>query len=244
MSYPRFRLFAGPNGSGKTHLFNHLKSKGVIHTEIYVNADKIEKELKQNKSFSFNAYRVKVSDAEFKKYILSSGVFKSKVKDKKFLLKFFIAGGKLKVKIPSIQINSYHASFVASYLAEKLIESKQSFCFETVMSHESKIEILQLAKKSGYKTYLYFVFTDNIELNVARVKLRHLQGFHDVDSNVIRSRAPRTFELMPVAFNIADEAYLIDNSGTMSVVVEKKKNKVIKCGNIPAVINPYIKNIL
>jgi predicted ABC-type ATPase len=243
MGYPRFRLLAGPNGSGKTHLFNHLKSKGIIHTEIYVNADKIEKELKQNKSFNFNAYRVKVSDKEFKKFILISGLFKAKVKNKTFINKIFIAGGKLRFKIPANQINSYHASFVASYLTEKLIETKQSFCFETVMSHESKIELLKLAKQSGYKTYLYFVFTDNIEVNVARVKLRHLQGFHDVDSDVIRNRMSRTFTLMPVAFNIADEAYLIDNSESMSVIVEKKNNKVIKSNNIPAVISSYVKNI-
>lgn len=57
MPKPRFRLFGGPNGSGKTHLFRDFKRKGYIHTEIYVNADKIEAELKQRRRFNFNAYR-------------------------------------------------------------------------------------------------------------------------------------------------------------------------------------------
>ena len=28
---PRFRIFAGPNGSGKTHLFNYLHDQGFIN---------------------------------------------------------------------------------------------------------------------------------------------------------------------------------------------------------------------
>jgi hypothetical protein len=41
MLKPKFRLFGGPNGSGKTHVFKKIKYEGYIHTEIYVNADKI-----------------------------------------------------------------------------------------------------------------------------------------------------------------------------------------------------------
>jgi predicted ABC-type ATPase len=62
---PKFRLFAGPNGSGKTSLFDNLKKGGFIHTELYINADRIERELKENLYFNFNAYRVKVSQDDF-----------------------------------------------------------------------------------------------------------------------------------------------------------------------------------
>ena len=64
MLKPKFRLFGGPNGSGKTHLFKKFKHRGYIHTEIYVNADKIEVELKRRRRFNFNAYRVK-ADVNF-----------------------------------------------------------------------------------------------------------------------------------------------------------------------------------
>ena len=66
---PRFRLFAGPNGSGKTHLFDFLRKESHIQTEIYVNADSIEQSLTASLQFYFNAYSVKVSDDDFKKYI-------------------------------------------------------------------------------------------------------------------------------------------------------------------------------
>lgn len=81
MPKPRFRLFAGPNGSGKTFFFNHLKRSGYIRTEIYVSADKIEADLRKKPVFNFNAYRVKVSETEFKEHVLSDGLFVSKIND-------------------------------------------------------------------------------------------------------------------------------------------------------------------
>src|SRR5882724_5348593 len=90
MQNPRFRLFGGPNGSGKTHVFDKFKEEGYIHTEIYVNADKIESELKENRRFSFNAYRVKVDNKGFKEYIISSGLYQAKLKDDSIVDQFVI----------------------------------------------------------------------------------------------------------------------------------------------------------
>ncbi len=81
----RSRLFAGTNGSGKTTLFQNLKKDGIIHTEIYVNADKIEWEIKATKKFHFNAYRIRVTETEFKEHIISSGLYASKINDISFL---------------------------------------------------------------------------------------------------------------------------------------------------------------
>jgi predicted ABC-type ATPase len=186
-------LFAEPNGSGKTFFFQHLRSKGVISTEIYVSADKIEADIRNKPFFNFNAYRVKVSDEEFKHHILTAGLYKSKINDPIFLKAIKIESGILRIGLAKKKINSYHASFIATYLVNKLLLTGQSFCFETVMSHISKVHLLSQAGAMGYKTYLYFVFTDNVELNIARVKLRVLQGQHDVDESLIKSRYPRTF---------------------------------------------------
>jgi hypothetical protein len=80
-----------------------------------------------------------------------------------------------------VKINSYHGSFVASYLGERLLETKQSFDFETVMFHGSKVDLLKLAHGCGYKTCLYFIFADAISTNTARVQLirdpRNLSGW-------------------------------------------------------------------
>jgi hypothetical protein len=42
MPTPKFRLFAGPNASGKTYVFKKIRKSSLIPKEIYVNADKIE----------------------------------------------------------------------------------------------------------------------------------------------------------------------------------------------------------
>ena len=155
---PKFRLFAGPNGSGKTSLFDNLRKNGFIHTEFYINADRYERELKENLRFNFNAYRVKVSQEDFLTHINSSTLYKEKISEKNFATQINIHSGILNFDIPKNEINSYHASFVASYLAEKLLETGQSFCFETVMSHKSKITLLNVAKSRGYKrTYILFI---------------------------------------------------------------------------------------
>jgi predicted ABC-type ATPase len=240
---PKFRLFGGPNGSGKTHVFNKFKEKGIIHTEVYVNADRIEAELKENRAFYFTAYRVKVDQDGFKKHILESGLFQDKIRDKSFIDHFLIHAGVLRIG-GKVAVNSYHGSFVASYLAEKLFETKQSFAFETVMSHESKVDLIRLANKSGYKTYLYFIFADAISTNIARVQLRVLRGGHAVEEETIKKRAPRTFRLLPAAFEAADSAYVIDNSDEAVPILTKEGSVIARSANFPAIIDKPLQEIL
>ena len=236
---PRFRMFAGPNGSGKTHLFNFLRSQSFIHTEIYVNADEIEQKLSKSLRFHFNAYRVKVSDEDFKKHIRQSGILK-KIRDKSFLDKINIHGGVLKMHIRKGELNSYIASFIASYLSQKLIESKQSFCYETVLSHSSKLKLLEQAKKKGYKIYLYFVFTDDWHLNIERVKLRVKQGGHDVDDKKIEQRYFRSLKLFSKAAKASASAYLIDNSTNFATMAELKNGKnIFTASNYPKWLKKY-----
>ena len=49
---------------------------------------------------------------------------------------------------------------------------RESFSFETVMSHPSKVDVLRDARGRGFRTLLYFVATESAALNVARVKQR------------------------------------------------------------------------
>jgi len=221
---PKFRLFAGPNGSGKTSLFDYLKKNGFIHTDMYINADLFERELKENSHFNFNAYNVNISQEEFVEHIQASSLYDEKIKEVNFIDRITLKEGILTFGISKNEINSYHASFIASYLVEKLIKTNLSFSFETVMSHSSKVRLLDMAKSNGYKTYLYFVYTDDPELNILRVKLRALMGLHNVNSETIRSRYKRSFELLPQAVNTAEVAYIINNSDEFVIVAEKRNN--------------------
>lgn len=46
MSAKRMRVFAGPNGSGKTTIFKEILRNSKVNLGVYVNADEIEMQLK------------------------------------------------------------------------------------------------------------------------------------------------------------------------------------------------------
>ncbi len=100
---------------------------------------------------------------------------------------------------------SYHASTLAAKIREDLISQGVSFCFETVFSHESKIDFLARAKAGGYTIILVYIHLVHSSLNEARVKQRICEGGHGVPIEKIHSRIPRTMKLIKTAFSIVDE---------------------------------------
>ena len=70
MATKRMRVFAGPNGSGKTTIVKSLQSE--IPFGVYVNADDIESLLKESKVLLFNAYQISVSQAELQDFFKKS----------------------------------------------------------------------------------------------------------------------------------------------------------------------------
>lgn len=50
MAAKRMRVFAGPNGSGKTTIFKGMLAREAIQLGVYVNADEIELHLAQLKN--------------------------------------------------------------------------------------------------------------------------------------------------------------------------------------------------
>lgn len=91
-------------------------------------------------------------------------------------------------------------------------QDQESFCFETVFSHVSKIELIKLAKTYGYEVELCIVSNDNVTINVARVKKRAAEGGHDVPTAKIKTRRVRTHENLKMAILIADRFRIFDTS--------------------------------
>jgi len=107
---------------------------------------------------------------------------------------------------------SDQAATVAAKIREDLISQGISFCFETVFSHESKIDFIGQAKANGYKIILVYVHLFDSSLNEARVKQRVAEGGHSVPTEKIHSRIPRTIKHIRTALSIVDEARILDNS--------------------------------
>jgi predicted ABC-type ATPase len=107
---------------------------------------------------------------------------------------------------------SYEAATLAADMRASLIAKGVSFCFESVFSHESKIDFIATAKAHGYKVILVYIHLIDPSLNEARVYQRTLEGGHDVPAEKIRSRIPRTMKNVRTALSLVDEAWILDNS--------------------------------
>jgi predicted ABC-type ATPase len=93
-----------------------------------------------------------------------------------------------------------------------MISDGRSFAWETVFSHESRLEIMASAKRHGYLIHLFYITTKNPDINVARVRTRVQQGGHDVPEDKIRSRYRRSISFLPQMIVAADEVMVFDNS--------------------------------
>jgi predicted ABC-type ATPase len=132
---------------------------------------------------------------------------------------------------------SYHAATLAAKIREDLISQGVSFCFETVFSHESKIDFIAQAKANGYKIILVYIHLFDSSLNEARVKQRVAEGGHNVPTEKIHSRIPRTIKNIRTALSIVDEARILDNSSRddpfRQIVVMRDGNYEVKVDPLP-----------
>lgn len=108
--------------------------------------------------------------------------------------------------------HSYQAAAIAEEVRNRLVEDGKTFCFETVFSHPSKVDFLAKAKAYNYEIILVFIHLSSIDLNKARISQRIEEGGHFVPDEKVETRIPRTLENIKTAIQLADQAYLLDNS--------------------------------
>ncbi|MCL2608121.1 MAG: zeta toxin family protein [Methanomassiliicoccaceae archaeon] len=121
-------------------------------------------------------------------------------------------------------------------LRGSLLEHGISFGFETVGSTDEKIDFLKKAASKGYKIEILFVTTESAELCAQRVRKRVERGGHDVEMSKIFSRYERTMDRLKDYIDVADEAYVYDNSGESPTLVFTKKNGIMRMIEEPSEI--------
>lgn len=210
---PRLRMFAGPNGSGKSTL------KRVIPDDllgIYINPDDIEKDIAQFDFLDLQVYGVDTTQEEIIAFFNQSTLLqKANLLDAASFLKF----SDHKLSFFEVSVNAYFAAACADFIRRKLLEKRVTFTFETVMSAPDKIEILHTAQRLGYRTYLYYIATDDVGINETRVQQRVAAGGHDVPEDKIVSRYYKSLLQLPQAIKASNRAYIFDNSGTEAIWV-------------------------
>lgn len=107
---------------------------------------------------------------------------------------------------------SLQAQTEAEQMRGDLLDSGESFSFETVGSHISKVEFIQRARRQGYVVGLLFVGLESAEKSQERVTARVSRGGHDVPPAKIASRYMHVIENMALAVRAASVALVVDNS--------------------------------
>ena len=107
------------------------------------------------------------------------------------------------------QCTDLEAAQRAESMREIAIAQKSDFTFETVLSTERNLKLLQKAKAAGYFVRCIYVLTSDVDINVMRVRSRKAFGGHDVPEEKIRSRYYKALALVPALVQVCDVMHLI-----------------------------------
>jgi predicted ABC-type ATPase len=202
-------MIGGPNGSGKSTLLDYLSRRAIedhFPLGFLQNPDTIEREVTSTKRLYLGTWGVRTSEEDFAKFVHEHALFPQVEASIPTIIEdalVFSDVGKLGYLIP----------IMCDFFRQRWIASGESFTFETVMSGADKLDLLRGAKRRRYRTYLYYICTDDVSINEARILNRVKQGGHSVPSGKLSTRYERSLQQLSKAIRAVDRAYMFDNSG-------------------------------
>jgi predicted ABC-type ATPase len=117
-----------------------------------------------------------------------------------------------------LDMEPYTAARVAGSLRQELVNQGESFIFETVFSDPvgDKLVFLKEAVAQGYTVVLCFIGISSAEVSEERVAMRVSQGGHDVPTEKLISRFPRTLANLQSAIRDLPHVMVFDNDDLRS----------------------------
>ena len=122
---------------------------------------------------------------------------------------------------------------------KELIAKEESFMIESNLALQSDYDWIYIMRIAGYRIILHFLCTSNVEINIARVQKRILEGGHPIAEAIIRQRYYNGLMYLKGKLHTFDEAILLDNSDVTPVKVAVINNGTLtnKIENTPAWAN-------
>jgi predicted ABC-type ATPase len=96
--------------------------------------------------------------------------------------------------------------------AKEHISRRESFAVETTLAGKHYLQMMVDARIRGFEVVLVYIGTENVEINLARIRNRVLAGGHNVPEGDVRRRYQRSFKSLLIAMERADHTILFDNS--------------------------------
>jgi predicted ABC-type ATPase len=112
-----------------------------------------------------------------------------------------------------LALEPYAAAEVAGVLRERLLAERESFIFETVFSDPvgDKLGFLKRAASEGYTVVVCFIGVSGPDVSEERVAMRVSQGGHDVPTEKLAERFPRTLANLKAAIRELPHVWVFDN---------------------------------
>jgi predicted ABC-type ATPase len=113
----------------------------------------------------------------------------------------------------SLELDPYAAASQADAIRRQLLAQRESFIFETVFSDPAgeKLDFLKEAERFGYIVLLIFIGISSPEISDQRVAMRASSGGHDIPSNKLIERFPRTLKNLKKALIELSNVWVYDH---------------------------------
>lgn len=106
------------------------------------------------------------------------------------------------------------------------VRSGQSFGFETTLSGLGYLRQIEEWRKIGYHVSLFYLMLSSVDVAIARVAERVIQGGHDIPESVIRRRYANGMRNFENRYKGCFDTWaLYDNSGMHPVLVGWSEDK-------------------
>jgi len=146
----------------------------------------------------------------------------------------------------ALEADAYTAVQLADALRRELVHQRESFVFETVFSDPvgDKRRFLREAAQAGYTVVVCFIGISSAGVSEERVAMRVTQGGHDVPTEKLASRFPRTLANLRAAIAELPHVIVFDNDDLRTpfrIVVTFKDGKLVELNKpIPRWLRPVL----
>ncbi len=110
-------------------------------------------------------------------------------------------------------IGAVRAGRLAIERRRELLLRRESFAWETTLSGQGELTLLKQARDAGYKVNLAFIGVSDPALSLLRIDERIAAGGHSIAPQDVGRRFERSLANLPRAMELADRAFVFDNSG-------------------------------
>jgi Uncharacterized protein conserved in bacteria len=129
----------------------------------------------------------------------------------------------------------------AMRLMEEQREKRSSFAIETNLADLETWKFLLEMQKTGYKLYINYVSTDDIDMLNNRILERYKLGEHFVRPEIVSERYINGLKLLNYYFDRPDTLELFDNSKQMIRLVQVNQGRIIKIAeHLPNWVTQYL----